>query len=114
MYNDGWDNRHFWSPYMLYGIEDSSGVPAEFVSTEKLIKSVRIQLARIFNVKIDKIPLPTASAVHAWYKKPYFTAWHLVTPGFHYPTVQKEILKPIINKGNLPCTFINVLVFNLL
>ena len=107
IYNDWWERVQFWSPYMLYGIKDSSGVPAEFVSTEKLVRAVNIQLAKIFNVDIDQIPLPKSTAVHAWYDKPYFTGWHSKSPGFRYPTVQMKILKPVVNKGKIFYRFIS-------
>ena len=106
IYNDWWDKLHFWSPYMLYGIEDSSGVSAEFVSTEKLVRSINLQLAKVFNVKINQVPLPKGTAVHAWYDQPYLAGWHFKAPGFHYPTVQKKILKPVVNKGNISHRFI--------
>ena len=49
----------------IHGIKDTSGVPAEFVSTEKLVKAVNIQLAKVFNVNIDQIPLPKGTAAHS-------------------------------------------------
>ena len=114
IYNDWIEKVQFWTPYMLYGSEHSSAVPAEFMVTEKLITTINIHLAKIFDLDVDQVPMPKASAAHAWYDQPYFAGAHLISPGFHYPTVMKMMLKPVKDKGKISSNR-NVLVniFNL-
>ena len=98
IYND-WKNFNFWTPYFVQGERHNSQIESEYKVTEKLMKQVNIQLARVFNISIDDIPMPLSSASHGWFEAPYWTGWHGKTPGYHFPTVMDRILKPISTKG---------------
>ena len=112
LYSEGWNNVNFWAPLMTHAKHHSSGMQAEYVVTEKLIRQVNLQLARVFSLPVDVIPTPTTSVAHAWCHKPHWLGWHDYTAGFNVPEIQKKALHPVTDKGNvLLVYFIN---FNIL
>ena len=99
IYNDWWKNVYFWSPYFVNGERHNSEIESEYLASEKLIRQVNIQLAKVFNISVDDVPMPLSSVSHGWFEAPYWTGWHDKTPGYHFPTVMEKVLKPISTKG---------------
>ena len=84
---------------MENGVRHVSEIESEFTASEKLIHQVHLQLADVFNLSTQELPMPEVSLSHAWYAAPYWGGWHGKAGGYHYPTVKKQVLKPVEDKG---------------
>ena len=89
----------FWAPLIENGVKHSTHIQSEFIASEKLLHQVTLQLSEVFNISVDEIPMPEMSVAHGWYAAPYWGGWHVKTGGYHFPTVQSRVLKPVYNQG---------------
>ena len=98
VYNAWYNSLKFWQSGLEIGEKDPSALEEEFTPSKHLIDLLQNQLADIFNISITDIPQPNVSVGQAWYKKPYYAAWHYWSPGDKHTTIQEQMMKPVNNQ----------------
>jgi hypothetical protein len=91
----------FWKGLQESGSRHSSSLTKAMAVIDKYLAEFNKQLAKIFNVSVEEIPMPYASVTQHWYKWPIWTAWHNKAGGFDFPKVIETTRKSVDNKGIL-------------